>query len=128
MKYFCFYFPVRLGVLITTVLSGLQGLIVLIYFLLKDASSFKTSVTAMQESIDEYSSNEFFDRFLSLSEDCKKSTFNIFKFPNFLCFLRHFRVPNRCYIVQRFLRSNLCFKRDRSLEDLEISFDSLHNT
>jgi hypothetical protein len=72
MKYFCFYFPVRLGVLLTSVLSGLQALAALIYFLLHDVNHFKNFFKDMQENIDDYSSNEIFNKFLSLAEDSKK--------------------------------------------------------
>lgn len=92
MKYFCFHFPVRLwfyrqqitgkikrqkknafrfGVLVTSVISCLETLIILIYWTMNDVDYFKSSAKMFQENIEEYSSNAAFDTFLEFAESCK---------------------------------------------------------
>lgn len=71
MKYFCFYFPVRLGVMICSVMSILEALVVLAYFLINDSDTLKERAREMQENIDDYSSNDVFNRFLEHFERCK---------------------------------------------------------
>lgn len=71
MKYFCFYFPVRLGVFFTSIFGALQSLAVLIYALIYDAEYLKTTIKDIEERIDEYSSNEFFDRCLQEAGECE---------------------------------------------------------
>lgn len=71
MKYFCFYFPVRLGVIITSVISIGQASVFLIYGVLNDANHFKDIISGVQENIEVYSTNQIFDKFLELSASCK---------------------------------------------------------
>ncbi|CAO1396800.1 unnamed protein product [Diamesa serratosioi] len=69
MKYFCFYFPVRFGVVIVSCLGIIQGLIPIILFLVWDAAKLKEFVRNFQENIGDYSSNFVFDRFLEIVEN-----------------------------------------------------------
>lgn len=90
MKYFCFYFPVRLGiikttqkkpfdwtlyfrfgVLVTSAVSFLESLMTLIYFTLHDVEYFKNQAKLMQENIEDYSSNSAFDMLLEHFVACK---------------------------------------------------------
>lgn len=71
IKYFCFYFPVRLGVIITSVLACLQSLMSLVYCMINDTKHFKMIIDDMQENIEDYSSNQVFDKFLEIAEKCK---------------------------------------------------------
>lgn len=71
MKYFFFYFPVRLGVIFTSIFSGIQGSFALIYVLLHDEKHYKNVVKDLEEKIDEFSSNEAFNKLLILAGDCK---------------------------------------------------------
>lgn len=61
MKYFCFYFPVRTGVLITTSLSALQTMALLAYCFLRSAEDLKVMAEDVMIHIDVYSSNEAFE-------------------------------------------------------------------
>lgn len=71
MKYFCFYFPVRLGVIIASVFSSLQSVALLIYAMIHDIEYLKENIEEIQKNIDQYSSNEFFEKFLRLSAECE---------------------------------------------------------
>lgn len=71
MKYFCFYFPVRLGVVVTSCVSVIEVLINLIYFLMTTATDFKNMVRNIQKNLYEYSSNDVFVKCLELAESCK---------------------------------------------------------
>lgn len=75
IKYFCFYFPVRLGVIICSVLAMAQSLVSLIYCILNDANHFEDIIEDLQKNIDDYSSNQVFDRFLEISKKCELSLF-----------------------------------------------------
>lgn len=79
MKYFCFYFPVRLGVIIASVFSSLQSVIVIIYALIHDTAYLKENIEEIQKNIDSYSSNEFFEKFLRLAAECEWIMSNISK-------------------------------------------------
>lgn len=61
MKYFCFYFPVRTGVLITSFLSILQSMGLLAYCIVNTAEDFKNIATDVKIHIDDYSSNQAFE-------------------------------------------------------------------
>jgi hypothetical protein len=61
MKYFCFYFPVRTGVLITSVLSAAQSMALLAYCFLKSADDLKAMAEDVMININDYSSNEAFE-------------------------------------------------------------------
>lgn len=71
MKYFCFYFPVRLGVLITSISSFLEALVFCTYCLMYDSQHFKHMVQHIQENIDDYSTNKEFDMFLDFADNCE---------------------------------------------------------
>lgn len=71
MKYFCFFFPVRLGVIITSVFNAVQCLVQISFALAYDAEFLKGKITETIDKIDEYSSNEYFDQFLEYAEKCE---------------------------------------------------------
>lgn len=61
----------RLGVIITSVISIGQASVFLIYGVLNDANHFKDIISGVQENIEVYSTNQIFDKFLELSASCK---------------------------------------------------------
>lgn len=71
MKYFCFYFPVRLGVIITSIISSGQGAACLAYVIMYDEQYFKKWVKDVQENIEDYSSNQVFDMSLEIIDECE---------------------------------------------------------
>lgn len=71
MKYFCFYFPVRLGVIISSVFSSVQSVVVLMYAVWYDTDFLKETIDEIEKEIDLYSSNEYFEKFLKLSGECE---------------------------------------------------------
>lgn len=70
MKYFCFCFPVRFGVVVVSCLCIIQALVPIALFLVWDAAKLKEFVRNFQENIGDYSSNFVFDRFLEIVENC----------------------------------------------------------
>lgn len=71
MKYFCFYFPVRLGALITSGFYFIESLLTLAYVLVNDSKFFKDFFENVQENIDDYSTNEVFEKVLKLAIECE---------------------------------------------------------
>lgn len=71
MKYFCFYFPVRLGVLITSGLNFFENLSSLGLQLLHDSKYFKDYCENILKNIDDYSTNDVFEKFLKMVIECK---------------------------------------------------------
>jgi hypothetical protein len=71
MKYFCFYFPVRLGVIITSSFTCFQSLVTIGYTLMYDVEYLQNLVKETVEKIDEYSSNEYFNKFLEYADECE---------------------------------------------------------
>lgn len=57
--------------MICSVMSILEALVVLAYFLINDSDTLKERAREMQENIDDYSSNDVFNRFLEHFERCK---------------------------------------------------------
>jgi hypothetical protein len=64
MKYFCFCFPVRLGVLITTTLVIVENLGILSVILMYSAKDVKLKAEEFQETKKTLSSPEYFNKFL----------------------------------------------------------------
>lgn len=71
MKYFCFYFPVRLGVLITSGFYLFESLSSLAAELMRGSKFFKDFAEKLLENIDDYSTNDFFEKSLKMIIDCK---------------------------------------------------------
>lgn len=77
MKYFCFYFPTRLGVIITSVISLVETGVFLIYCIINDVDHFTVIIKGIQENIEEYSSNYVFDKFLEVADSRKNICLNV---------------------------------------------------
>jgi hypothetical protein len=67
MKYFCFYFPVRSGVLITSSLSILQSVTLLSYCVINTEKDLRKKCENVRENIEDYSSNQVFDSILDFA-------------------------------------------------------------
>lgn len=73
MSYFCFFFPLRLGVIICSVLVMIQTIIPLVYILIYDADDIRRMSEETQEDIEDFDTNFVFDWLL---EYFKNSEFN----------------------------------------------------
>lgn len=71
MKYFCFYFPVRLGVLITSVFYLFESLAYLAAVFMRGSEFLKEFAEKMLENSDDYSMNEVFEKSLKMIVECK---------------------------------------------------------
>lgn len=64
MKYFCFCFPVRLGVLVISVLVIIENLVLLSVILSYSAKDVKLKAEKFEETKKTLSSPEYFNHFL----------------------------------------------------------------
>lgn len=92
MKYFCFYFPIRLGVIITSVISSVETGVFLIYCIMNDVDHFTALIKGIQENIEDYSSNYVFDKFLEVADSRKNIWLNIQQIIIFFTDTKEFRL------------------------------------
>lgn len=81
MKYFCFCFPIRMGVVITSSLVILENLMYLVVILMYNAEDLKLKAEKFQEMKKDLSSTEQLDSFLNYVVKGERiiSNFNSFK-------------------------------------------------
>lgn len=70
MRYFCFYFPIRLGVIITSTLSVFQDIAFLIYLMLQESDFIKKITKEFLGVEDELTVNTWVKRTLHYVEKC----------------------------------------------------------
>jgi hypothetical protein len=71
MTYFCFYFPVRLGVIITSILAVIQDVAALIYLMLQESDYLKRFTKEFLGNDDELTANTLMKRALNFVDECK---------------------------------------------------------
>lgn len=71
MKYFCFYFPVRLGVIITSILAIIQDIASLIFLMLQETDFLKSLTKEFLANDDELTAMTWMKRALNFVDTCK---------------------------------------------------------
>lgn len=77
MKYFCFYFPVRLGVIITSILAIVQDIASLIYLMFQESDFLKTYTKEFLMNDDELTAMTWMKRALNFVDACNDNNTKI---------------------------------------------------